>query len=185
MEPAAEDRLLTTDEYLQLPDDGQLHELQAGVLIAEPPPFPRHAQIQARLTRVLLDFVEPRGLGVVLTQGGFLLSRHPDTVRAPDVAFVRRDRFDANEAERTFFHGAPDLAIEILSPSNRPGETHAKVADYLAAGSKLVWVIDPARRVVSVYRSLLAPRRLEADAILLGDDVLPGLSIAVAELLER
>jgi len=74
MEPAAENRLLTTDDYLRLPEDGLLHELQAGVLIAEPQPFPRHAQIQARLTRMLLDFVEPRGLGVVLTQGGFLLS---------------------------------------------------------------------------------------------------------------
>ena len=98
---------------------------------------------------------------------------------------MRRDRFDADEAERAFFCGAPDLAIEILSPSNRPGETHAKVADYLAAGSKLVWVVDPAHSVVSVYRSLLAPRGVEAGDMLSGDDVLPGLSISVAALLER
>ncbi len=176
---------MTVDDYIRLPEDGVRHELQAGILIAEPQPFPRHAQIQARLTRMLLDFVEPRGLGVILTQGGFLLSRNPDTLRAPDVAFVRRDRFDADEAERTFFRGAPDLAIEILSPSNRPGEIHSKVADYLASGSKLVWVIDPARGVVSVYRSLLAPRRVESGGLLQGEDVLPGLSISVATLLER
>jgi len=79
----------------------------------------------------------------------------------------------------------PFLAIEILSPSNRPGEIHAKVADYLASGSKLVWVVDPACRVVSVYRSLLAPRRVETGELLQGEDVLPGLSICVAALLER
>jgi len=185
MEPTGQARRLTAEEYALLPEDGEQHELQAGTLIAEPQPFPRHAQIQARLARILVDFVEPRALGVVLTQGGFLLSRHPDTVRAPDVAFVRRDRFDADEAERSFFRGAPDLAIEILSPTNRPGETHAKVADYLAAGSKLVWVIDPAHEVVSVYRSLLAPRCIGADGVIQGDDVLPGLSISVATLLER
>jgi Uma2 family endonuclease len=185
MEPAAEDRLWTTDDYLQLPEDGRRHELQAGILIAEPQAFPRHGQIQAELTGILRDFVKPRRLGVVLTQVGFLLSRHPDTIRAPDVAFVRRDRFDANEATRTFFRGAPDLAIEILSPSNRPGEIHAKVADYLAAGSKLVWVIDPAHDLVSAYRSLLAPRRLESSDLLSGEDVLPGFSISVAALFER
>jgi len=185
MEPATNDRLVTANEYARLPEDGQRHELQAGVLVAEPQPFPRHAQIQARLARALLDFVDPRGLGVVLTEGGFLLSRNPDTIRGPDVSFVRRDRFDADEAERAFFPGAPDLAIEILSPSNRPGEMHAKVADYLAAGSKLVWVIDPDRRVVSVYRMLLAPRRVEAGGVLDGEDVLPGFSLPVTTLLAR
>ena len=185
MEPAADDRLLSAEEYSGLPEDGRLHELQGGVLIAEPQPFPRHAQIQARLAWLLLEFVAPRGLGVVLTQAGFLLSRHPDTVRSPDVAFVRRDRFDADAAERAFFPGAPDLAIEILSPSNRPGEIHAKVADFLAAGSTAVWVIDPAREIASAYRSLLAPARVGVGELLRCDDVLPGLSIPVDTLLER
>ena len=128
----------TADEDSRLPDNGLRQELQAGVLIAEPQPFPRHAEIQARLAQALLNFVDPRGLGVVLTACGFLPSRRPDTVRGPDVSFVRRDRFDADEVERAFSPGAPDLAIEIVSPSNRPGEMHAKVADYLAAGSRLV-----------------------------------------------
>ena len=184
MEPATSHRLMTAEEYAQLPDDGQRLELQAGVLVSEPQPFPRHAQIQARLTHALADFVKPRGLGVVLTACGFLLSRNPDTVRGPDVAFVRRERFDPERAGRTFFRGAPDLAVEILSPSNRPGEVHAKVADYLAAGAPLVWVVDPRRRVVSVYRSLLAPRRVEATGVLEGEDILPGFSMPVAALTE-
>jgi Uma2 family endonuclease len=185
MEPATNDRLVTADEYARLPEDGQRHELQGGVLLAEPQPFPRHAQIQARLAHALLDFVDPRGLGVVLTEGGFLLSRNPDTVRGPDVSFVRADRFDAEEAGRAFFPGAPDLAIEILSPSNRPGEMHAKVADYLAGGSRLVWVIDPDRGVASVYRTLLNPRRIGAGGALDGEDVLPGFSLPLELLLAR
>ena len=159
--------------------------MQAGVLVAEPQPFPRHAQIEARLAHALFDFAEPRGLGVVLTEGGFLLSRDPDTVRGPDVSFVRADRFDAGEAGRAFFAGAPDLAVEILSPSNRPGDMHAKVADYLAAGSKLVWVIDPDRGVASVYRTLLAPRRIAAGGALDGEDVLPRFSLPLESLLAR
>ena len=185
MEPSESHTLLTADEYLRTPDDGLRHTLQAGLLIAEPQSFPRHAQIQARLTHILAEFVGSRGRGVVLTEGGFLLSRNPDTVRAPDVSFVRADRFDVEEAGRGYFRGAPDLAIEILSPSNRPGETHAKVADYLAAGATLVWVIDPVHQCAAVYRSLLSPRRVAVDGVLEGEDVLPEFSVAIAELLKR
>jgi Uma2 family endonuclease len=185
MEPIERNTALTADEYSRTPDDGLRHSLQAGLLIAEPQPFPRHAQIQTRLTRVLAEFVDSRDLGVVLTEAGFLLSRNPDTVRAPDVSFVRADRFDVEEAERCYFRGAPDLAIEILSPSNRPGDTPAKVADYLAAGATLVWVIDPTHQVVAVYRSLLSPRRVGADGVLDGEDVLREFSVPIAEILKR
>jgi Uma2 family endonuclease len=185
MDRTSVDRLLTANEYVRLAEDGQRHELQGGVLVAEPQAFPRHAQIQARLAHSLFDFVSSRRLGVVLTEGGFLLSQNPDTIRAPDVSFVRADRFDPDEAARRFFPGAPDLAIEILSPSNRPAEIHAKVADFLAAGSRLVWVIDPDRRVASVYRTLLSPRRVGAGGTLDGEDVLPGFSLALEGLLAR
>ena len=185
MEPMERHTLLTVEEYARTPDDGLRHSLQAGLLIAEPQPFPRHAQIQARLAHLLIEFVISRNLGVVLTEGGFLLSRDPDTVRGPDVSFVRADRFDAEQAERAYFRGAPDLAIEILSPSNRPGETHAKVADYLAAGATLVWVIDPIHRQVAVYRSLLSPRRIGVDGVLDGEDVLPGFTVPIAKILKR
>jgi Uma2 family endonuclease len=174
---------MTAEEYASLEEDGLRHELQAGWLVSEPRPFPRHGQIQVRVARALADFVEGRDLGVVLTECGFLLSRNPDTVRGPDVAFVRRDRYHPERAEREFFPGAPDLAVEILSPSNRPGDVHAKVADSLAAGARLVWVLDPGRGVVEIYRSLLAPRRVGEDGVLEGEDVLPGLSVPVAALL--
>ena len=176
---------MTAVEYASLEEDGLRHELQAGWLLSEPRPFPRHGQIQVRVARALAEFVERHDLGVVLTDCGFLLSRNPDTVRGPDVAFVRRERYDPERAEREFFPGAPDLAVEILSPSNRPGEVHAKVADYLAAGSLLVWVLDPSRVGVEIYRSLLAPRRVGEDGVLAGEDVLPGFSVAVSVLLAR
>src|SRR5436190_7562826 len=100
MEPLLRHTPLTADEYLRMPDDGLRHALQAGLLIAEPQPFPRHAQIQARLTRILAEFVDSKSLGVVLTEGGFLLSRNSDTVRAPDISFVRADCFDGEGAGR-------------------------------------------------------------------------------------
>ena len=183
MEVARPERLWTVESYMRLPNDGQRHELEAGMLVAEPQPFPRHAQIQARLAGLLREFVETRGLGVVLTETGYVLSRDPDTLRGPDVSFVGRERFDASVASRSYFRGGPDLAVEILSPSNRAGEIRAKVAEYLAAGTTCVWVVDPARDRVTTYRTLLAPRRLERDDVLDGEDVLPGLSIPVAELL--
>jgi Uma2 family endonuclease len=183
MEAIRSDKLLTADEYSRLPDDGWRYELQAGILLSEPQPLLRHAQVQAELIYVLKAFVERLRLGAVFGPGGYLLSSDPDTVRGPDVSFVRADRFDPEEAAHGFFRGAPDLAIEILSPSNRPGEMHAKVADYLAAGAMLVWVIDPEHRIVTIYRTLLSPRRIGSDGTLDGEDVLPGFSVPASILL--
>ena len=183
MSPAPNERPITAEEYAGLPDDGMRTELSAGMLVSEPIPLPRHGQLQARLARVLAEHAEPRGLGIVLTKAGFLLSEKPDTVRGPDVAFVRRDRFDPDEAARFFFRGAPDLAVEILSPSNRPAEIHAKVADYLAAGASLVWILDPERRSATVHRTLLDRRTIAEDGALEGEEVLPGLTIPLKNLL--
>jgi Uma2 family endonuclease len=184
MDPAADMHPLSEDDLAGLPDDGFRHELQAGLLIAEPRPFLLHAQVQARMIALLDAFARARGLGQVLGDGGFLLARDPDTVRGPDVSFVTRERWGAVTDLRRFFRGAPDLAVEVLSPSNRAGETHAKVADYLAAGARLVWIVDPERRTVTVHRTLLAPRRLRAEDVLDGEDVLPGLTIPVASIFE-
>jgi Uma2 family endonuclease len=185
MKPDEDRTFLTLEEYMRIPDDGWRHSLQAGLLIAEPQSFARHGQLQVRIAHLLSEFVNAHRLGVVLSESGFLLSRNPDTVLGPDVSFVRSDRFDADEAARGYIRGAPDLAIEILSPSNRPGDTHARVADYLAAGAALVWVVDPKLQIVTTYRSLLAPQRVDFDGVLDGEDVLPGFSIPVATILER
>ena len=170
MDLSANLRQLTEDDLASLPDDGCRHELQAGLLLAEPRPFPRHAQVQARIIELLAGFVRAHGLGQVLCDGGFLLAR---------------DRWVAATDRGRFFRGAPDLAVEVLSPSNRAGEIHAKVADYLAAGARLVWIVDPKRRSVTVHETLLVPRRLGGRDVLDGGDVLPGFAITVEAIFEE
>jgi Uma2 family endonuclease len=92
------------------------------------------------------------------------------------------ERFLAVGDVTNHFPGPPDLAVEVLSPHNRPGDVHAKVADFLVAGTRLVWTVDPSAARVSVYRTLLSPRILASDDLLEGGDVLPGFSVRVADL---
>jgi Uma2 family endonuclease len=174
--------LLTADEYLRLPDTEIRDELEAGVLLTSPLRSASQGRTLAHVASVLYRFVEARGLGVVLGPCGYLLATNPDTVRGPDVSFVRSERFEAAKDEQGYFRGAPDLAIEIPSSSDHPGVVHGRIADYLAAGTKLAWVIDPEWRLVTVYRTLLSPRRVSGDEALDGEDVLPGFSVKVSEL---
>lgn len=105
----------------------------------------------------------------------------PDTLRGPDVAFVSRERVEGVADPRLAFEGPPDLAVEVLSPSDTPALVHAKVGDYLAAGARLVWVVDPERETVKVYRTLLSPRVLSGDASVEGEDVVPGFTAHVSD----
>ena len=175
---------MTADEYARLPEGDSVDELVEGFVVSEPLPLPRHGRVLIELGARLHAHVQSRGLGVILSDSGFLLATRPDTVRGPDIAFVRRDRYDPAVEVSGFFRGAPDLAVEILSPSNRPWEVRAKVADFLAAGSTVVWVIDPDRRFATVYRTLLTPRRIAQDGVLEGEDLLPGFSVKISELLD-
>src|SRR5262245_47383775 len=113
---------MTAEEYARRPEGDGLDELCAGVVVSEPRPLPRHGRVQLALGARLHDHCRRHHLGVVLTDTGFLLSRNPDTVRGPDVAFVRLERYDPKEESRGFFRGAPDLAVEVLSPSNERAE---------------------------------------------------------------
>lgn len=176
---------MSIDDLYAMPDDGSKHELQAGVLVSEPLPGTRHGRVAAAVVELLRAHVRRHRLGVVIgNDSGFVLSRSPDTVRGPDVSFLSRERFErAGESIRAF-PGAPDLAVEVLSPSNTPAGIHAKVADYLAAGTRLVWVVDTGTETVAVYRSLLSPRLLTGNDALEGEEVIPGFRASVAELFE-
>ena len=174
--------MLTLEDLYLLREDDEKHELQAGVLLSEPLPGFLHGQTALRVARFLGDHADRNGLGAVVTNDtGFVLARDPDTVRGPDVAFVSRERVLALANRLQAFPGPPDLAVEVLSPSNTASDVHAKIADYLAAGTRLCWVFDPVRETVTVYRSLLGPRVLGRDAELDGEDVLPGFHVEVAE----
>ena len=141
-----------------------------------------HGAVVIRISGPLWNHVEQHCLGMVFgAETGFHIGRDPDTVRAPDVAFVRAERL-AGGLPRGFFPGAPDLAVEVLSPEDRPGKVLAKTGDWLQAGCRMVWVVDPERRTVTVYRSASDVRVLGVGEEVSGDDVLPGFSLPVGEI---
>ena len=180
--PPVAPTLMTADELLAASIPGKRTELLRGVLRVREPAGDRHGRVTVNLTIRLGTHVEREGLGQLFAaETGFTLSRTPDTVRAPDIAFVRRHRLP--EPTRGFLELAPDLVVEVLSPSDRPGEMLAKVGDWLDAGAALVWVIDPERRLARIYRADGTESVLEGESALLGEDVLPGFICPLAAIL--
>jgi Uma2 family endonuclease len=174
-------RAMTAEEFSLLPDRGTRQELVRGELEEMPPPQYRHGKTTANVEYVLNAWVRPRKLGRVVSEMGFLIERDPDTVLAPDCAFIRADRIPRPEPEG-YFPLAPDLAVEVLSPSDRPGGVLAKVDLWRAAGTRLVWVVDPERREVRTFRPAAEPSVDREGDVLDGGDVLPGLAVPVADL---
>jgi Uma2 family endonuclease len=171
--------LLTAADVERMSLPGKQVELVRGQLIVREPPGTRHGVIAAKLGYYLSDFVHRHGLGVVAAQDtGFKITRDPDTVRAPDVAFLGRDRADQIPA-RGYAEVAPDLLAEILSPDDAPAEVLAKIAEWLAAATKLVWLVDPQRSEVRVCRQDGSLSVLRESDSLDGDDVLPGFTCPV------
>ena len=145
----------------------------------------RHGAVAAQIVFLLQSFVKPRNLGVVGTaEAGFVLARGPDTVRAPDVWFVAHNRVPAEQSSEGFGQVAPDLAVEVMSPSDRPDDVQGKILEYFAAGTRAVWVAFPRTRTVTVYRAAQSIRLLSPEETLSGEEVLPGFSCRVAELFE-
>jgi len=176
-------RYVTADELLVMPEDGFRRELVGGEVRTLTPTGSRHGGIVAELTAVLHHHVMTNSLGQVFgAETGFRLASNPDTVRAPDVAFVRRERMPPGDLPEQFWPGPPDLAVEVLSPGDRIYEVEEKVDDWLQATALAVWVVNPRRRTVTVYRAGQPPRiRTEAD-MLDGEEFLPGFAFEVARL---
>ena len=130
------------------------------------------------------SYARARNLGRVLTEPGVIIRRAPDSVRAPDAAFVRQERIPPGGIPDPFLDFTPDLIVEVKSPSNTLPELQAKVREWLEAGARLVWVVYPERRTVEVVRSLFDRVTLSVEDTLEGGDVLPGFSCRVAELFE-
>jgi Uma2 family endonuclease len=174
-------RLLTAADLAALPDDGDQLELLRGEIVRMPPTKPRHGRITSRAVRLLGNHVEEDDLGLVFDNCGFLLARAPDVVLAPDVAFVRSGRLRDEDLD-DYPALAPDLVIEVVSPSDTARDVQDKVLTYLAAGVRLVWVVEPRGRTVTVWAPDRTARIVGEDEILDGGDALPGLRIAVADL---
>ena len=142
-----------------------------------------HGKIAMRTGRVIANFVDEKKLGeVYAAETGFTIAHDPDTVRAPDVAFVSRARIPEAGEPEGFWSIAPDLVVEVISPFDKASEVQDKVRDYLTAGVGLVWVVDPQTRTVTVYESLARARVLLEDDKLDGGEVLPGFELALADL---
>jgi Uma2 family endonuclease len=175
-------KLMTAEELLRLPDDGMRHELIQGELRTMAPAGDEHGWVTSNLHIPLGTYVKAHRLGrVYAAETGFRLERDPDTVRAPDVAFVRQERLEAG-ALPGYRPGAPDFAVEVLSPSDRPGEVAEKVAAWLAHGTRMVLVVHPRSRTVRVHRPDAPVRVLAESDTIDGEDVVPGWQLPVREV---
>jgi Uma2 family endonuclease len=176
--------LVTANDLLAMPTGmGKRYELVAGELRVMSPSGWRHGKVTGRLHTRLGSFVEEHDLGVVFgAETGFRLAHDPDTVRAPDISFVSNERLPEREPAEGFWPGAPDLAVEVLSPGDRTGEVDEKIDAWLAAGCRAVWVVDPRLQTVTIYFSRNDVRVKTAGEIIEGDPVVPGFSCALKEL---
>jgi len=175
--------LVTAQELLRFPRDDRRYELVAGRLIRMSPVGSPHGATVVRLIVLIDGHVREKRLGQVFTEVGFTLATNPDTVRAPDVAFIRRERIPS-PLPPGFWQGAPDLAVEVLSPEDRPSEVRGKVDEYLLHGVELVAVVDPDRATVQLSRAGQATVTLgKGDELDLGR-VVPGFRCQVCEIFE-
>jgi Uma2 family endonuclease len=177
-------RLVTAEELVHYPD-AKHYELVGGVPRVCEPPGGVHGRLAGKLAARLLVHVERLRLGTVLVEAGYVLRRAPDTVRGPDVSFVSVARLPPERIPEEYIPGAPDLAVEIVSASNRWSEIEQKLADYLAAGARLVWVVDPREHRIFVRYPDRPPRTVTAGGVLDGEEVVPGFTLPLADLFGR
>lgn len=146
--------LLAAEEFADLPEppEGGKMELVHGRVVCMPPVGEEHGRRALRLGRRLAEFVESHALGEVNVETGFLLKRAPDLLRAPDVSFVANDMLDPGRDPSRYIVGPPTLAVEVVSPGDRDADVSEKVAEYLAAGARRVWVVRPMLKTVTVHR---------------------------------
>jgi Uma2 family endonuclease len=178
-------RTVSAQDLLRMPDDGFRYELIRGELRQMAPAGHRHGRVAAKLTVRLGEFVIANELGNIFAAvTGFLLATDPDTVRAPDVAFVSRERAEQAVPQEGYWPGAPDLAVEVISPGDTYSEVEQKVFDWLEAGSRMVITVDARRRAVTVYRGRDDIVLLTVDDTLDGADVVLGWSLPVQDLFD-
>ncbi len=175
-------RITTAEELFNMPDDGYRYELVRGELRKMAPTGGEHGWIESDIDSSLNPYVKANNLGRTFSgDTGFLLERDPDHVRAPDIAFVRRERIEAIGKTVFFWPEAPDLAIEVISPNDRYTEINEKVADWLAAGTRMVVVVNPRNRTVNVHTPG-STITLKLGDTLDGGDVVPGWQMPVADI---
>jgi len=175
--------LLTADDLLAMPDDGYRYELVRGELVRLPMSGHQSSRIAIRIANRIGPFVEAGALGNIAgADGAYIFERDPYTVRIPDLSFVRAERLPPEDAWAKFLELAPDLAVEVVSPSDSANEVQEKVNEYLAAGVQLIWIVYPIQRTVTIYAADRAARVLNEADTLDGGDVLPGFTLSIADI---
>jgi len=176
-------RLITADELQAMGDIGRC-ELIRGQLNMMSPAGYRHGNVAGNIHALLWNYVKKHKLGNVLAaESGFVLESDPDTVRAPDVAFIRKDRLPGADHVK-FFKGAPDLAVEVLSPEDRLAQIVRKVGDWLSAGAQTVWVVNPKTNTITVYRDDQTIAIFQDDDTIKNDPAVPGFKMKVEQAFE-
>jgi len=174
---------MTAADLLLLPDDGHRYDLSLGELIVTRPALLWSSMVALAFVERIRPFVREQRSGIVAgPDGGMLLHRDPDTLRAPDVSFIRRERIPPDLSHSGFVSVAPDLAVEVFSPSDRMVEVNRKIRDYFAAGTSLIWVVDPESRSALVYHPDRPVEIVAPDGVLDGETVLPGFALSLADL---
>ena len=179
MSTITQTHLMTVEEFMDIDDDSHRHALIKGELLTMPLPKFLHARVVINLAIILGLYVKANRLGVLYSETGYHLERDPDTVLGPDMSFVSKERVE--KADDGYYQGPPDIAIEVLSPSNRKGYIERKLRIYLETGTRSVWLVDPRRRTVEVVTSLDNRRMLHEDDELV-DDTVPGFRVKVSEI---
>jgi Uma2 family endonuclease len=185
--PQAPKKAWTEEELQSLPDDGFVHEIVDGELVMSPKNNFEHENICAALLTAMRTFAKGRQLGVVIgSSAGYWMSN--GNCRAPDVSFIPRERLlklGFSPRARSFFPGAPDLAVEVLSPSNTPAEIEARLSDFFASGAQIVWLINPVTQSVEVCHSPTQRTLVGAGGELDGEHLLEGFRYPIADLFKE
>jgi Uma2 family endonuclease len=177
-------RRMTADDLLSMPEKpGVRYELVEGRLICMSPSGAASSLVSGNTFTVICSFVREHDLGVCGGEAmGFRLASEPDTVRAADVAFIKKGRLPAGGVTRGFWAGAPDLVVEVISPTDRFGEVLKNVQQWLEGGASLAWVLDPDVRTATRFRAGEPPISVGEDGVLDGEDVLPGFQLRLSEI---
>jgi Uma2 family endonuclease len=170
---------LTIERYLSLRESGYRDEVSYGRLVREPQPGDQHGEISAELTAILVNYLAEHRVGRIRTASGYVLRRAPLVIRAPDISFLCENRLP-REKQSDLFEGAPDLVIEIISPSNSASDLQEKIAEYLDAGTQLVWVVYPKTRSVAIHQPNGEVRVLGSSETLTAPSLLPGFEMPIA-----
>jgi Uma2 family endonuclease len=174
---------ITADDLLAMPADARYELIRGELVEMPPPPGSPHGKLTDRLASRASVFARDNDLGEGFSECGFLIERGPDTMLAPDWAFVAKHRLPPKET-KGYFPLAPDVVLETRSPSDSPREVALKAAQWIAAGVRMAWVLDGDALTLTIHRPNQPPRVLHAKDTLTGEDVLPGFELPLMKVFQ-